>query len=116
MKLVYVAGPYRAPTGWGIDLNIQAARRLGADVALAGGFPIVPHANTAHYDGLCPDSFWLDGDLELLSRCDALVLREGWQSSSGTRAEEAKARRDHIPVFERADPLSWRAFGEWVRS
>ncbi len=116
MKLVYVAGPYRAKTGWGIEENIQAARRIGAEVARQGAFPVVPHANTAHYDGINDDRFWLDGTLAMLRKCDAVVLCDGWQRSSGTRGELDEAKRLGLPVFEYSDPISWRAFCDWVQS
>ena len=37
MKLVYVAGPYRCETEYGVLLNIQEAERLAMRVWLAGG-------------------------------------------------------------------------------
>jgi hypothetical protein len=111
VKLVYVAGPYRAPTGWGIECNIVAARKLGAAVAQLGAFPVVPHANTAHYDGLAGDAFWLEGTLELLRRCDAVVLVDGWRDSSGTRGEVAEAERLGKMVFSSIDALAdWIAY------
>lgn len=116
MKLVYVAGPYRGSTGWGIDCNIQAARRIGAEVARVGGMPVVPHANTAHYDGIQDDAFWLAGTLEILRRCDAVVLCDGWRRSSGTRGEFDEAKRLGMPIYEYADPIAWQEFEQWVRS
>lgn len=97
--LVYVAGPYRAPTAWGIECNIVAARQLGARVAALGAYPVIPHSNTAHFDGLGPDELWLAGTLELMRRCDAVALLDTWQSSSGARAEHAEAERLGLPRF-----------------
>jgi hypothetical protein len=107
MRLVYVAGRYRAPTTWERDCNIQAARRVGAEVARLGGYPVIPHSNTSHFDGLCDDKFWLDGTLELLRRCDAVILARGWEQSSGTRAEKAEAEMLGIPVFDNLPDLEW---------
>lgn len=107
--LVYCAAPYRAPTGWGIDCNIQRARQAGADVARLGAMPVVPHANTAHYDGLASDSFWLLGTLALLERCDAIYLVPGWERSSGARAECDYAEQHGKPIFSELDVL-----GAWV--
>ncbi len=100
LKLVYIAGRYRAPTGWQIDQNIQRAREFGAEVAKMGAMPLVPHANTAHYDGLNTDEFWLAGTLELLKRCDAVMLIPNWEASSGARAEVAYAQENGIPTFQ----------------
>ena len=37
MKLVYVAGPYRAPTVWGVEKNVQAAQHAAAHVLTVPG-------------------------------------------------------------------------------
>jgi nucleoside 2-deoxyribosyltransferase len=99
MKAIYVAGPYRADNHWLIEQNIHRARALGACIAQLGAVPLIPHANTAHWDGLCEDQFWLDAGLELLRRCDALALVKGWQRSSGTIAELKEAERLGLPVY-----------------
>jgi len=107
MRIVYVAAPYRAPTTWERECNIQSARRVGAEVAKLGGFPLIPHSNSAHMDGLCDDAFWLSGTLELLRRSDAVVLGPRWEQSSGARAEKNEAERLGIPVFDNLPDLEW---------
>lgn len=109
MKLVYVAGPYRAATAWGIECNIQQARDRGAEVVRAGAYPVIPHSNTSHFDGLAPDAFWLDGTLELMRRCDAVLMCGNWERSSGARAEVAEATRLKLPVF-----YTLTALGNWL--
>lgn len=100
MLVVYVAGPFRAPTAWGIAENVRAAERVGLAVARAGAMPLIPHANTGNFHGEGDDQLWLDGTMELLRRCDAVVLVPGWQRSSGTKAEVAEAERLGLPVFD----------------
>jgi hypothetical protein len=100
MKLVYVAGPYRGKSTWKIDRNINAAREWGMLVALCGAYPVIPHSNTAHFDGTLDDKFWLDGTLELLSRCDGSIFIPGWIASSGSRGEWALAERLNIPALD----------------
>lgn len=108
VKVVYVAGPYRARTVWKVAKNIFQAKMMGLRVAKLGAMPFVPHANTAFYDGELPDRFWLEGTLEVLSRCDALLLMPKWRKSSGTKAEVKLARNLGIPVFESvADLKTW---------
>lgn len=106
VKLVYVAGPYRAASGWLVDLNIQEARMLGARVAHVGAYPVIPHSNTAHFDGLAPDALWLGGTLELMRRCDAVIFAERWEQSTGSRAERAEAMQFGLPVFDSISQLA----------
>lgn len=100
MKVVYIAGKYRAPTPWGVEQNIRAAEEVGARVIQAGHMPLIPHANTRHMEGLADDAFFLAGTMELLRRCDAVLLVPGWESSVGTRAEVIEANRLGLPVFD----------------
>lgn len=107
MKLIYIAGRYRGHTREAVASNIQAALFVGRLVAEKGYMPVIPHANTAGFEHLCElgDEFWLDGTLELMRRCDAVVLVAGWQESSGTLGEIEEATALGIPVFESAHAL-----------
>lgn len=100
MKVVYVAGPYRGPSEWAVKCNIEAAERIAVALWQQGYAVICPHKNTAFFGGAAPDEVWLTGDLEIMRRCDLVVLVPGWRSSSGTRAEVAEAQRLSIPVYE----------------
>jgi len=101
MPAVYIAGPYRSHTKAGIDANITVAKKVGALASLKGWSAVIPHANTAHLDEVAqlPDEFWLAATMELLRRCDAIVLCPGWQRSSGTLAEVAEAERRGMPIY-----------------
>lgn len=94
---MYIAGPFRAPTAWGMAENVRAAERVGLAVARLGAMPLIPHANTAHFHGEGEDQLWVDGTLELLRRCDAAVFIPGWPKSSGSRGEWEEARRIGMP-------------------
>jgi hypothetical protein len=115
MKLVYIAGPYRAPTTWGIAQNIHAAKEAGAIVASLGAYPVIPHSNTAHMDGIASDDLWLAGTLELMRRCDAVVMVHGWQRSTGSKAEHAEAIRLGLPIHELAAFFTEEAVGHFIR-
>ncbi len=91
MKLLYTAGRYRAPTINGIHDNIQAARRVALKYWKLGYAVICPHANTAFMDGACEDQVWLDGDLEMIRRCDVVVMIPGWKESRGAVVEHELA-------------------------
>jgi len=87
MELLFISGAYRADTVKGRSQNIKRARAAAIRMWQAGYAVICPHLNTAHFDGLCDDSVWLEGDLEMLRRCDVIYMMKGWQDSEGARAE-----------------------------
>jgi hypothetical protein len=107
VKVVYIAGPFRAPTAWGIAENVRAAERYGLEVARLGAMPLIPHANTAHFHGEGDDQVWIEGTLELLRRCDAAVFIPGWTKSTGARGEWDECRLRRIPK------LGLDAHGDW---
>lgn len=98
MKLIYVAGPFRGKSTWEIENNIRRAEEVGAELAKQGFFPVIPHTMLRFFQGLAEDSFWLEGDLELLRRCDAVVMVPGWERSVGASKERQEALRLGIPV------------------
>ena len=100
MKLVYIPGPYRAPTPWGVEQNIQRAAEVAAEVWRAGHAALCPDANSAHMEGVTDDANFLAGTLEMMRRCDAVLLVPGWGTSVGTQAERAEAMRRGMPVFD----------------
>jgi hypothetical protein len=99
VKLIYIAGPYRATTTWGIAQNIHRAREVGALVASMGAYPVIPHSNTAHMDGVADDALWLAGTLEVMRRCDGVVMIKGFLSSRGAVDEHNEAILRGIPVY-----------------
>jgi hypothetical protein len=105
MIVVYIAGPYRAPHAWAIEQNIRRAEELALAVWRSGRAALCPHTNTRFFQGAAEDHVWLDGDLELLKRCDAMLLVPGWERSTGALAERAQAMALAIPVFEDLDRL-----------
>ena len=99
MKVIYVAGPFRAPSAWAIEQNVRRAEEWGLRVAEIGAMPLIPHANTRFFQGLLPDEFFLDGTRELLRRCDGILMTPGWEESSGSRGELDEAMLLKIPFF-----------------
>ena len=110
VKVVYVAGPYRGRDAWEVEQNIRRAEALALEAWRLGVAAICPHANTRYFQGAAADEVWLTGDLAILDRCDAVLLTEDWERSSGTRAEVEHARRRGLPVFATlADLAAWLA-------
>jgi len=99
MRIVYVAGPYRADTVYGIRQNIAAAEAVALKYWKLGHAVICPHKNTAGMDGAMPDSTWLEGDIEILKRCDVVVMMQGWIRSAGAGAEHEAAIVEGIEVI-----------------
>lgn len=113
LKLVYIAGKFSAPTRSGVEDNIMAAVMVGLAVAKLGGMPVIPHANTAHpeFEKVQEYPFWIEGTTELLRRCDAVMLVDGWTESKGSRGEVDIARQLRLPVFL---PGEYEKLGTWL--
>lgn len=101
MKVIYIAGKYRGKTPWEVEQNIRAAEEVAARVWAMGLVALCPHANSRHMEGVASDDHFLAGTLELMRRCDAVVLVPNWRDSAGARAEVAEAERLGLPIFGR---------------
>jgi hypothetical protein len=110
VKLVYIAGPFTGETAWEIEGNVRRAEAAGLEVAWLGGMPVIPHANTRFFHGQCAPSFWYEGTLELLSRCDAMLVQGDWENSWGTKDEMRLCDNQGIPYFLKLADLA-----EWLR-
>lgn len=100
MIVVYVAGPYRAPTQKMVLQNIARARDVAAELWRMGFAVVCPHSNSALMDGVCPDDHFLNAYLEILKRCDLVVTCPGWSLSRGALGEVELALKSGIPVFD----------------
>ena len=106
MKVIYIAGSYRAPTAWEIEQNIRRAEALALEVWQTGAVALCPHAMTRYYQNApgTNDALWLRGMLEFMRRSDALLIVPGSEDSHGTRVEISQA--GERPVFHRIEDLS----------
>lgn len=111
-KVVYIAGPYRAKDYLTKQENIHAAACMAARVWKLGHVALCPHLNSAHLDEYGDEKLFVDGTLELMRRCDAVLTTFPGASliSEGARGEVLEARRLGIPVFERFEELE-----EWLK-
>lgn len=108
MKVVYVAGPFTAPTAWGIECNVRAAEVVGLEIAKMGFAPLIPHANTRFFHGTCAPEFWYRATEALLLKCDAAFFLPTWANSHGCRHELAAAQSAKIPcLFALEDLRHW---------
>lgn len=104
MPVVYIAGPYRAATPWEVEQNVRFAEEQGLAVAQVGAMPVIPHTMTRFFDRApgVDDALWLPGTLELMCRCDAVLMIPGWSRSVGATSEREEAIRRGLPVFTSA--------------
>lgn len=110
MKAVYIAGAYRARTPWATEQNVRRAEELALTVCAMGAVSVCPHTMFRWYQGTFQDRYWLDAGIELMSRCDAVVLVDGWETSEGTKGEINQARLRGIPVFGDLED-----FSDWLK-
>lgn len=93
--LLYVAGPYSAPTEDGIQANIDKASDIAAELWIMGHAVICPHKNTGNFHNVVPQlthEQWLKGDKQMIAVCDGIVFVPGWENSPGSREELEYAR------------------------
>ncbi len=121
--LVYVSGAYSGD----IDTNIERAANIAAELWEKGHAVLCPHINTAHFELRCKATYeqYINGDLNMVARCDAMVMVPGWESSKGATIEKNYAESLHIPIWfypdmpdlhptEIRSPIQAQAFREIV--
>ena len=105
MKVIFISGPFRAKSAWGVEQNIRRAEELALETWKAGFAVVCPHTNTRYFDGEANDKIWLEGDLEILRRCDAVLTTDDWERSTGAKAEVEEAIKCGVPVYKSLDLL-----------
>ena len=108
-KVVYIAGRYTGETQEDRDMNIEVAK-IAAKILWNIGYAVyTPHLNTARFEDddncICDYEGFITGHMEILSRCDAIYMLDGWKDSSGALQEHEYAVEFGIPVFFSIDEL-----------
>lgn len=114
MKLVFIAGKFAGVNAWEIACNVHEAEGAALRVAQLGGMPIVPHSLGRSMFGTLPESFWRDGCLALLARCDGILLLPTWISSAGANGESNYAMQHGIRRWGLAH-LDSPEFVRWLK-
>lgn len=99
MYLIYLAGPFRALTSWGIEQNVRRAEEVALRLWKLGYAVICPHTLTRFYQNEAPDQLWTNGVMAMLRRCDAVFVLPDSELSIGTQEEIKEANRLDIPTF-----------------
>jgi hypothetical protein len=101
-RILYVAGPYRAPTPEGVQANIDKARAAAQSLWSKGWAVICPHMNSAHMAG--KPSIYMAGDLTIIERLDpakdGLYLLQGWSYSEGSVREYYAAKDRGLTIYK----------------
>lgn len=125
--LLYVAGSYGARNGRTVADHIDIAREAAIAIWKTGNYALCPHMNTAHMDDDIdnPELFYA-GTMELLRRCDGIVMLQDWQDSPGATTELKHALAVGMPVWyypdlpssihvtEQRSPMQAKAFMETI--
>ena len=108
MKLVYIAGPYMGSNYHETESYIAYARGWAERVARAGHAYYCPHLNNGHFDAIAPDvpkDFWREMNVNILRRCDAVLLLPGWDTDEATQRDVHYAETWGIPVAVDVDQI-----------
>jgi len=101
--IIYLATPIRPRNGKNVEENVKAAKALALELWKQGYTVICPAANSDLPISLAEKELdvlrWLNGDIEILQRCDAMVVAPDWEKSDGVRGELVCARMYGIPVY-----------------
>ena len=110
MKRVYVAGAMSANNILQMLENISEGIKVGAELLRLGFAPFVPHLDIAFklqqgkgYE--VPMEYYYGYTMEWLKASEAVLVVPGWETSTGTKAEIAKAQELNIPVYYSIDEL-----------
>lgn len=110
MKLIYVAGKMDAGTAWQREENIRKAETIALMLIKAGYAVHCPHTQCRHFHGEMPWQEWIDRDLEVIRRCDAVYFIDNWMDSKGATAERNFALENNIPCL-----YNWRDLMDWAK-
>lgn len=104
MKIIYVAGKYRGESENEVFENIIHARREALKLWHQGWAVICPHTNTMFMGSrLGGDEKFIEGDLEIVKRCDGIYMLNNWQKSEGAKLELAKAQEIGLAIYYEGD-------------
>jgi hypothetical protein len=112
MWVLYIAGPFTADTPWLIENHVRRAEELSLKVcALGGVVALCPHTMYRFFHRMETSQYWYEATLELLRRCDGIVLIHGWELSKGSVEEHKEATKLGLRVFHENELELIR---EWV--
>ena len=107
--LIYIAGPISATTVYQMEQNIRRAEDEYLWLIANGFAAVCVHSTARFIHGVMDERIFVDADLVLLERCDAVRVLTPYHQSAGTLRELAHAALNALPVFETRNELTfWR--------
>lgn len=101
MKIIYICGPIRSESVGAQYENIGRGIAAAKAIWQAGGAAICPHMFAYFWgDDDALRKLLLEGELEMIRRCDAVLALPGWMRSVGASAEVCFARGQGITILE----------------
>lgn len=95
----YLSGPVSAPTALIRNQHRFRALEVSHQLWELGILHYCPHANSPQVGATDIDyETWMRMDLEVLRRCDWILMTDGWASSEGCRREFNLATALQIPI------------------
>jgi len=104
-RLIFVCGPFNGASEWIRHYNIRKAANAAIDIWKRGGVAICPHLNSGEFFAQAPEYQFTEGYLEVLRRCDAIFLIDGWGASTGSRRELAEAVKAGLIIIRTIEEL-----------
>ena len=104
-KVIYIAGKYRGASHYEVLQNIETARNKFIELTAEGYAPICPHTMCAWLEGAISgeeetdDIVWLENDLAIVAKCDAIYMLDGWEYSKGATNEYAFAKELGLEII-----------------
>lgn len=106
--VVYVSGKFSNPKWQEQKINILEALKMATKLWNIGFTAICPHTNAPQTENGCTCRYeeFLEGDIELLLRSDAILMLPGWEDSVGATIELQEAKKMGKPIFYRLEELA----------
>lgn len=103
IRLVFISGKMSCDTAAEEAECVALARGVGELVRSIGLVPLIPHIAVLRPTCAEREAVWrqaMTDSLEMMRRCDAVLLLANWRASRGARVERWLARRRGMPVYE----------------
>lgn len=96
--VVYVAGALRGNI-FKKFFNFRKVHKLCKKLWLNNIAAYSPHKNSGWLDSKETDKFVILANIEMMLRCDILLVADNWEKSVGTLNEMAVAQLDRMPIY-----------------